>query len=220
MALRHTRSGSGAICPIQLRSGHRWRAQPDRRHEQSESRFHRARWRSQERVQRVHGRGVHAGARLFQLPPRAGGLHPGRQRLGGLRRTAGYIALAQLDKERKLFFSTPFTLGQHRLRQQVQSTPLCLGVSGQRPLRGKPPLDRRWCYVRHPQHSGLLQQPVRHAHPDPAEYAARNARRTSPGCRTPSPRRRRAVRRRSCSSRRPIRDSTRRTRRAARSAIR
>ena len=38
-------------------------------------------------------------------------------------RTAGYSSLAQLDKERKLFFSTPFTLGQHRLRQDVQSTP-------------------------------------------------------------------------------------------------
>ncbi len=28
-------------------------------------------------------------------------------------RIAGYNSLAQLDKERKLFFSTPFTLGQH-----------------------------------------------------------------------------------------------------------
>jgi hypothetical protein len=48
-------------------------------------------------------------------------------------RTAGYSSLAQLDKERKLFFSTPFTLGQHRFRQEVQTTPLCLGVSGNVP---------------------------------------------------------------------------------------
>src|SRR6266581_1851530 len=42
-------------------------------------------------------------------------------------RTAGYNSLTQLDKERALFFGTPFTLGQHKLRQQVQTTPSCLG---------------------------------------------------------------------------------------------
>src|SRR3954453_12774909 len=45
-------------------------------------------------------------------------------------RTAGYSSLAQLDKERALFFSTPYSLGQNHLLQEVQSTPLCLGVSG------------------------------------------------------------------------------------------
>jgi hypothetical protein len=45
-------------------------------------------------------------------------------------RTAGYSSLAQLDKERALFFNTSYTLGQHRLRQKVQTAPLCLGVSG------------------------------------------------------------------------------------------
>ena len=57
-------------------------------------------------------------------------------------RTAGYSSLAQLDKERALFFSTSFTLGQHKLRQQVQSTPLCLGVSGNVPCVE----NRRWTY--------------------------------------------------------------------------
>jgi hypothetical protein len=55
-------------------------------------------------------------------------------------RTAGYSSLAQLDKERSLFFNTRFTLGQRHLRQQVQSTPLCLGVSGNVPCVE----NRRW----------------------------------------------------------------------------
>src|SRR5258707_259367 len=55
-------------------------------------------------------------------------------------RTAGYSSLAQLDKERAMFFNTPFSLGQRRLRQQVQSTPLCLGVSGNVPCVE----NRRW----------------------------------------------------------------------------
>jgi hypothetical protein len=38
-------------------------------------------------------------------------------------RIAGYSSLAQLEKERHLFFSTPFSLGQHSLRQEVQRTP-------------------------------------------------------------------------------------------------
>jgi hypothetical protein len=36
----------------------------------------------------------------------------------------------RLDHERSLFFSTPYTQGLRRLRQQVQTTPLCLGVNG------------------------------------------------------------------------------------------
>jgi hypothetical protein len=45
-------------------------------------------------------------------------------------RVAGVNSLAQLDKERRLFFSTPFTLGQRRLHQDLQTEPLCLGISG------------------------------------------------------------------------------------------
>ena len=37
------------------------------------------------------------------------------------RRTAGYNSLERLDQERQLFFSTPYTLGQHRMRQEVQT---------------------------------------------------------------------------------------------------
>ena len=42
----------------------------------------------------------------------------------------GFNSLERLDHERRVFFSTPFTLGRRRLRQEVQSTPQCLGVSG------------------------------------------------------------------------------------------
>src|SRR6266567_6725699 len=89
-------------------------------------------------------------------------------------RTAGYSSLAQLDKERKLFFSTPFTLGQHRLRQEVQTTPLCLGVSGNVPCVE----NRRWIL------GGVVYATLNiqgscnnlcDTNPDPAEFAARNA---------------------------------------------
>src|SRR6478672_6326169 len=42
----------------------------------------------------------------------------------------GFNSLERLGHERQLFFSTPFSLGQHRMRQQVQETPFCLGVNG------------------------------------------------------------------------------------------
>lgn len=46
----------------------------------------------------------------------------------------------RLDRERALFFSTPFSLGQHRMRQEVQTAALCLGVSGPVPCVE----NRRW----------------------------------------------------------------------------
>jgi len=42
----------------------------------------------------------------------------------------GFNSLERLDYERAFFFSSPFSLGRQRLRQEVQSTPNCLGVSG------------------------------------------------------------------------------------------
>jgi hypothetical protein len=89
-------------------------------------------------------------------------------------RTAGYSSLAQLDKERALFFSTPFTLGQRRLRQQVQSTPLCLGVSGNVPCVE----NRRWTYGGVTYATLNIQGSCNNlcdTAPDPNEFAARNA---------------------------------------------
>lgn len=88
-------------------------------------------------------------------------------------RTAGYSSLAQLDKERALFFSTPFTLGQHRLRQEVQSTPLCLGVSGPVPCVE----NRRWTVGGVTYATLNIQGSCNNlcdTAPDSAEYAARN----------------------------------------------
>lgn len=40
----------------------------------------------------------------------------------------GFNSLERLTHERRLFFSTPFSFGRHRLRQEVQMNPLCLGI--------------------------------------------------------------------------------------------
>jgi len=86
----------------------------------------------------------------------------------------GYNSLERLDFERKLFFSTPYTQGKRRLRQEVQSTPLCLGVAGPTPCVE----NRRWT------HGGVTYATLNvqgscnnlcDTNPDPKEYAARNA---------------------------------------------
>ena len=41
-----------------------------------------------------------------------------------------FNSLERLDHERQVFFSTSFTLGQQKLRQEVQTAPLCLSFSG------------------------------------------------------------------------------------------
>lgn len=88
-------------------------------------------------------------------------------------RTAGYSSLAQLDKERALFFSTPYALGRGRLRQEVQSTPLCLGVSGSVSCVE----NRRWTVGVATYATLNIQGSCNNlcdVAPDPAEYAARN----------------------------------------------
>jgi len=88
-------------------------------------------------------------------------------------RTAGYSSLAQLEKERQLFFSTPFTLGQHRLRQQVQSAPTCLGLNGNVACVE----NRRWSVGGVTYATLNIQGSCNNlcdVAPDPAEYAARN----------------------------------------------
>jgi hypothetical protein len=42
----------------------------------------------------------------------------------------GYNSRERLDRERQLFFATSYSLGRHRLRQEVQTAKSCLGVSG------------------------------------------------------------------------------------------
>ena len=84
----------------------------------AKTRIHRPRRRLEERLQRLHRRGLCAGALVLQLVPGACGLHARRQRLDGLRSSRErWLQLARTARQRtQLFFSTPFTLGQQPLR--------------------------------------------------------------------------------------------------------
>ena len=86
----------------------------------------------------------------------------------------GYSSLDRLDYERQLFFSTPFSLGQRKLRQRVQTEPLCLGVSG--PVSCSE--NRRWTVGGVTFATLNVQGSCNNlcdTAPDPAEFAARNA---------------------------------------------
>jgi hypothetical protein len=86
----------------------------------------------------------------------------------------GFNSLERLDHERAVFFASPFSLGQQRIRQEVQSSPLCLGVSGPVPCVE----NRRWT-VRGVTYATLdIQGSCNNlcdVAPDPAEWRARNA---------------------------------------------
>ena len=89
-------------------------------------------------------------------------------------RNPAYSSRERLDYERRLFFSTRFTLGQRQLRQEVQTEPLCLGVVGAVPCVE----NRRWS-VRGVIYATFNMQGscnnLCDVAPDPAEYAARNS---------------------------------------------
>jgi len=85
----------------------------------------------------------------------------------------GFSSLERLDHERQVFFSTPFSLGQHRLRQEVQTEPLCLGVSGAVPCVE----NRRWTVGGVTYATLNIQGSCNNlcdTAPDPKEYDARN----------------------------------------------
>ena len=85
----------------------------------------------------------------------------------------GFNSRERLDHERALFFSTPFTLGQHKLRQEVQSGDLCLGVNG--PTRCVE--NRRWTVGDVTYVTLNVQGSCNNlcdTAPDPDEWAARN----------------------------------------------
>ena len=88
-------------------------------------------------------------------------------------KNGGFNSLERLDHERAVFFSDSFSLGQHRIRQEVQQTPLCLGVSGPVPCVE----NRRWTV------GGVTYATLDipgscnnlcDTNPDAAEYLARN----------------------------------------------
>lgn len=84
-----------------------------------------------------------------------------------------FSSLERLDHERQVFFSTPFSLGRRRMRQQVQTEALCLGVDGLVPCVE----NRRWS-IRGVTYATLNIQGscnnLCDTAPDPAEWAARN----------------------------------------------
>jgi hypothetical protein len=85
----------------------------------------------------------------------------------------GFSSLERLDHERGLFFNTPFSLGQHRMRLEVQAAPLCLGVSGPVPCVE----NRRWTVGGVTFATLNIQGSCNNlcdTAPDPVEFAARN----------------------------------------------
>src|SRR5262245_33485045 len=89
-------------------------------------------------------------------------------------RIAGFNSLERLDFERKLFFSTPYSFGKHPVKQEVQTTPTCLSVSGPAPCVE----NRRWTLKKVTYATVNIQGSCNNrcdTAPNEAEYAARNA---------------------------------------------
>jgi hypothetical protein len=85
----------------------------------------------------------------------------------------GFSSRERLDHERQVFFSTPFSLGQDRMRQEVQAAPLCLGVNGPTPCVE----NRRWTVGRVTYATLNIQGSCNNlcdTAPDAAEYGERN----------------------------------------------
>jgi len=90
-------------------------------------------------------------------------------------RTAGFNSLAQLDKERALFFSTPYTLGGHPFLMEVQTDKVCLNANHE-PVGCVE--NRRWTAGRVTYATLNVQGSCNNlcdVNPDPEEWAARNA---------------------------------------------
>jgi hypothetical protein len=86
----------------------------------------------------------------------------------------GFNSRERLDHERQVFFSTPNSLGQHPLKQEVQTSPDCLDVSG--PTQCVE--NRRWTLKDVTYATVNIQGSCNNlcdTAPDPDEYAARNA---------------------------------------------
>ena len=84
-----------------------------------------------------------------------------------------FNSLERLDHERQLFFSSDFTLGQHKLKQEVQSTPKCLSSTGQMVACVE---NRRWTYHGVTFATVNIQGSCNNLckdFPDPVEWAAR-----------------------------------------------
>ena len=85
----------------------------------------------------------------------------------------GYNSRERLDHERQVFFNTPYSLGRHPLRQDVQATPSCLGFNGPTACVE----NRRWTFKSVTYATLNVQGSCNNlcdVAPDPPEWAARN----------------------------------------------
>ena len=85
----------------------------------------------------------------------------------------GFWSLERLDYERRVFFATPYSMGQRRLAQEVQMAPLCRGTGGFVPCVE----NRRWNFRGVTFATLNIQGSCNNlcdTAPDPTEYEARN----------------------------------------------
>lgn len=86
----------------------------------------------------------------------------------------GYDSRERLDHERQVFFSTPFSMGQNRMRQDVQTAAMCLNATGNYTACVE---NRRWTVGRVTYATLNVQGSCNNlcdTHPDSAEFVARN----------------------------------------------
>jgi len=90
----------------------------------------------------------------------------------------GFSSLERLSHERKVFFSTPNTMGQRTFVQDVQSTPLCRGERPDKSRFDEPCVEnRRWTYGRVSYATLNVQGSCNNlcdTNPDTEEFNARN----------------------------------------------
>ena len=91
----------------------------------------------------------------------------------------GFNSLERLDHERQVFFSTPFSLGQRKMLQEVQASPLCLGLAPDGSKIFVPCSENRRWTVEGVTYATLNIQGscnnLCDTAPDSAEFTARNA---------------------------------------------
>jgi hypothetical protein len=89
-----------------------------------------------------------------------------------------FDSLERLSHERLVFFSNDYSLGKHKLRQRVQSSPACLGGTNASPVSESCVENRRWTFGRVTYATLNIQGSCNNLCGDgynEAEYAARNA---------------------------------------------
>src|SRR5450755_315159 len=87
----------------------------------------------------------------------------------------GFSSRERLDHQRQVFFATPFSLGQRRLLQEVQTAKLCLDAANHAAACVE---NRRWTYGGVTYVTLNVQGSCNNlcdTAPDPAEWSARNA---------------------------------------------